>query len=229
MADPVMALVALWGLLGRLADLAGAALAFEAAAFAFVATDGFGRAMALVIVFFAGVSTTLGESLVLFLNRVRPWRFVLSLALTGAVYLANVLATAVTVKAGAFLLADARLDLAAIVGVQALAYAPRLMGVLVLMPYAGQALSRLLDLWTLALTVFGLRVGLDIHLVLAAGAALGGWMLMQLLLMLFGAPLTALMQRLRRLVSGSALDLDPSDVAASLARKARDLVGGDRR
>jgi hypothetical protein len=229
MADPVMALVALWGVLARLLDLAAAAIAFDGAAFAYVAGSAFGRSMALVIVFFAGVSQTLGESLVLFLNRVRPARFLLSLVLTGLVYVANVIATAASLVVGALLIWDLRLDLPTIVGIQALAYAPRLFGMLVLMPYLGQPIHRGLEVWVLALTIFGLTVGLQIPVALAAGSALSGWIVMQVLTILFGAPLTALLQRLRRLVSGSPLDVDPRDLAASLTEKARDVFGREDR
>lgn len=229
MADPIMALATFGGLFQRTLDLAAAGMTFERAAFQAVAGSAGARNMAIVIVFFAGVSQTLGESLVLFLNRVRPARFLASLALTGLVFVANVIATAVSLQIGALLLAEVRLELPAIIGIQALANAPRLVGVLVLMPYLGQLVSRILDVWVLALTVFGLHFGLQIPIFIAAGAALAGWIVMQLLLMLFGAPLSALVGRMRRFVSGSPLELDPRNLAASLTEKAKELVSRENR
>ncbi|XDE63045.1 hypothetical protein AB3M80_02495 [Arthrospira platensis BEA 1257B] len=42
-----------------------------------------GRGLALTIVLVAGVSQAIGQSIVLFINRVRPFRFVLSLGIDG--------------------------------------------------------------------------------------------------------------------------------------------------
>lgn len=208
--------------------LAGGALTFEADAFRAAASETLARNLAIVLVFFAGVSKTFGESLVLFLNRVRPGRFLLSLVLTGVVLVSNVLATAVTLLLGTFLVPGVSVGLDPLIGILALANAPHLFGAFVLMPYVGQGLARLIEVWVLALTVFGLHLGLAIPLVLAAAAALSGWIVMRLLLILFGEPLSRLNGLLHRRVSGSPLDLDPRRLVEDLLEIARGGRGDGR-
>lgn len=223
---PVTPFLAFLGFLGETLALAAEALGFGHAAFEYVADEPWGWSLAIVIVFFAGVSQTFGESLVLFLNRVRPWRFVLSLLLTGVVYVAYVVATAWTLRLGTMLVPGVSVRLDPVIGILALANAPHLFGVLVLMPYLGGAIARLIEVWVLALTIFGLHVGLDIPVLLAGLSALSGWIVMRLLMALFGGPLSRLHAALRRRVSGSALDLDASTMVDSLVARARESIGG---
>ena len=88
-----------------------AAMGFEAAAFVRAASEPGTRDLALLAAYLAGVSQGIGHGVVLLLNRVRPARFLLSLALTGAIYLAGALVTAAATLLAADLVFGMRLGL----------------------------------------------------------------------------------------------------------------------
>ena len=72
------------------------------------------------------------------------------------------------------------------VRVLGLAYAPLLFGVLVFLPYIGPALARLLRVWVLLAAVTGTSVVFGLVPMVAAVAAVTGFLARWLLLRLFG-------------------------------------------
>ena len=72
----------------------------------------------------------------------------------------------------------------------ALAHAPRLLGALTLAPYLGEWLDRLLEVWVLTSTLFGLHHGLGLPLRSAAVSALLGWIAVRVMALVLGRPLT---------------------------------------
>src|SRR5207247_10440129 len=69
-------------------SLATGAMRLDPAAFTAMDTPGTGL-LAATILFLAGVSEALGQSVVLLANRVKPGRFVLSLLLTGVLFIVS--------------------------------------------------------------------------------------------------------------------------------------------
>lgn len=222
-------LTALVSMLGDAIGLAMRAMAFDAHAFQQVAASDRARLLALLAVFFAGVSQALGHSVVLFLNRVGPWRLCLSLALTGGIYLAAVLVTATCILLASTLIADVGPGFGAVFGVIALAFAPRLLGLMTLAPYLGETVDHILDTWVLVLVIFGLQAGLAVPLWLAAGAAGLGWAIAWASRLLFGAPLSRLIAAMRRITAGRSLDLEVKSIAAFLIARARSAARGGRK
>jgi hypothetical protein len=201
------------------------ALGFEAAAFRRVATDPGARDLALIAVYLAGVSQGVGHGVVLFLNRVPPGRFVLSLALMGGIYLAGALATAVAAPLLADLAFGRDVAFLPTVAVIALAHAPRLLGFLTLAPYLGEMLDRLLDVWVMTLMLFGLHHGIGLPLHGAAALALLGLGSVRLLTLVLGRPLTAIANAARHAAAGGPLTLDARTIVDALKAQAR---GGRR-
>ncbi|MEZ5892619.1 MAG: hypothetical protein R3C58_05685 [Parvularculaceae bacterium] len=74
------------------ADLAVNAIRVSPAAFARAAHSAEAQSAALTIAFLAGVSEMLGQSVILVLNRVALYRFLASLAFTGATYVMTAIA-----------------------------------------------------------------------------------------------------------------------------------------
>lgn len=115
-------------------------------------------AAALWIPFFAGVSELVGQAYVLAARRIGGARAVASFALTGLVHV-----IAVGVWASAcylFLELDhIKTDtLATLLGVIALGYAPRLLGVFTIAPFFGEVLGRVLDAWAMACVAWGIWI-----------------------------------------------------------------------
>jgi hypothetical protein len=201
-----------------------AAMGFHAAAFARVAADPAARDLALLTVYLAGVSQGVGHGVVLFLNRVPPGRFALSLALTGAIYLSSALATAAATLAVADLAFGRDLAFLPTIGVIALAHAPRLLGFLTLAPYLGELLDRLLDAWVLTLVLYGLHRGIGLPVQTAALLALLGWATIRLLSLVFGRPLTFLVGAARHAAAGGPLPLNARNLVEALKKQAREAA-----
>lgn len=209
--------------------LAGAAMVFDPGAFARAAAGGDGARLALLVAYLAGLSQAVGHGAVLFLNRVRPIRFGISLLLMAAIYLASALSVAVF----AILVADwgmgRTLGFLPTLAVIALAHAPRLLGALTLTPYFGETLDRVLDAWIVLLVVFGLNTGLGLPLGAAAMLALFGWLALRLFWLAFGQPLTVVVDSVRRGVAGEPLTLTLQNLVEALKERARGGAGPDGR
>lgn len=205
-----------------------AAMSFDREAFVRVAEDPGARNLALLVLYFAGGSQGLGHGVVLFLNRVPPRRFLLSLALMAAIFLASV----VVVAATSLLLADVafRRELAFLptIAVLSLAHAPRLLGFLTLAPYFGELFDRILGVWVLMLTLFGLSVGIGLPVYGAALLALLGWVMARALSLAFGRPLTMLSNAAKRLAAGAPLTLNAQNLVEALKQQAREAAARRR-
>ena len=208
--------------------LAGDAMGFSAGAFARAAVSGEAQTAALLIAFLAGVSEMLGQSVLLVVNRVALYRFLASLAFTGVTYVSTALAWALCAVAVAPLTRLGALgpaEIAGVIGVVSLAFAPRLFGFLAIAPYFGLALGNLLEALAMALAVFGLHAGFGLPLGAAAFCGGAGWLVSFLVRSYLGHALAKPLGRVRLLVSGSPLDRSPQQIIDDLAR----ALGGDGR
>ena len=105
------------------------------------------------IVFLGGASTLLGQSVVLFLNRVRKGRFFFSLVVNGLLYLLQFTVWGIVIYVVALFLFEktpTRSDVLLLIG---LSTAPYVLGFLALIPYMGPFIGKLLSVWVFLLQV----------------------------------------------------------------------------
>jgi hypothetical protein len=197
------------------------AMGFSADAFRRVAAGDRARDLVVLVVYLAGISLGIGNGVVLFLNRVPPLRFALSLALTGAIHLVGALVTTATALFVAEVVVGRDLDFVPTLAVIALAQAPLLLGFLTLAPYFGELLERCLDVWVLMLVLYGLHQALGMTVQGAALLALLGWASTRVLTVALGRPLTRVVAALRRAVAGGPLTLDSRNLIETLKAEAR--------
>ncbi len=114
-----------------------------------------GNRLAVLIVVLAGVSEALGNSVVLFINRVRFSRFALTLAISGLLHAVTYLFWTASVYTVAGLVFGVDAGFGAVARIVALAQAPRILGFLQFLPLFGrpvglvlQVLSFLAVLWS---------------------------------------------------------------------------------
>ncbi|MFT4109241.1 hypothetical protein [Propionicimonas sp.] len=168
--------------------------------------------ISITIAMLAGISTLLGNSVVLFLNRIRGWRFAVSLVINGISMVALFVAQAVVIAVIGYLVTGDRLSLANAARAVMLATAPLLFGFLELAPYVGPGIARVLQVWSLlALWVI---VGVIYQVgywpaLLITGL---GWGVMQGLSWALARPLTALGNGVWRALSGSPTLLTAQDI-----------------
>ena len=146
------------------------ALRLDPAAFRAIDQSDHGLRQALVILLIAGASETLGQSVVLVLNRVSRGRFFLALLLGGVELILEALVWIVSVWILGGILAPARPPFFSAVRVIGLAFAPLVLGVFVFFPYIGPPIGRLLRLWVLLAAVVGISVVFG-----GVGDAVGRW------------------------------------------------------
>jgi len=168
--------------------------------------------VAMAVAALAGISTLLGDSVVLFLNRVRGWRFVVTLLLNGVAMIGLYAVQAVVIAIIAPLVVGHSPGPSVILRGVMIAAAPMVFGFLALVPYAGPGITRLLQAWgvlTLWLVVdamfqVGLFTGLLVTLI--------GWGVMQLLSWGLSRPVSWVGDWIWRVVTGKPAMMTGQDL-----------------
>lgn len=188
------------------------ALTLEPRLFEVVLRNPSANSVVLGIVFLAGASTLLGQSVVLFVNRVRRGRFVFSLALNGAIYIISYLVWGATIAlVGRFLFNDPP-SFAAVIRMVGLSTAPLIFGFFILIPWMGPFIGRVLNIWSFLILINVVEYGFQVSLFYALVCVGLGWLFMMLLNSFIGRPVVALRNRLWHTVMGSSLDASTEDL-----------------
>ncbi len=143
----------------NLAQLVGGALMLNRAAFESIEQTPNATRYALIVLMLAGASESVGQSAVLFVNRVSRVRFVIAIAAGGIGLAFEVLIWAVGMWLVAGILQAARPpSLGSALHVTGLAYSPLLFGFLGFLPALGILVERLLRVWVFLAAVVGATV-----------------------------------------------------------------------
>lgn len=193
---------------GTLADLIAGALALDAETFALAQQAQWGLWAALIIVMAAGVSQALGQSIVLFANRVKRHRFVASLMLSALIYTVGYLTWTASVWLVGAHLFHSETAFRAVAQAVGIGYSAQLFSFFVLTPYFGALISALLSLWTLLAILVAVQVTLQLTALQALLCSALGWVLWQVLQRTIGRPVVKLARALRRYISGVPLVTD---------------------
>lgn len=158
--------------------------------------------MSMAVAALAGASTLLGDSVVLFLNRVRGWRFAITMLLNafGFVLLYSLQALVIAIVGP--LVVGHGPGLEAVTRGVMLATAPLVFGFFVLIPYLGPAIARVLQAWGLLVLWLVVDVLFQTDLWTALLVTAIGWAVMQLLSWSLSRPVAWIGDRIWRLVSG---------------------------
>ncbi len=170
------------------------------------------------VVFLAGASTLLGQSVVLFVNRVRRGRFVMSLVFNGIVFIVSYFVWGLTIAVIGQLLFPDELSVWGVVRMVGLSTAPLIFGVFILIPWMGPFIGKILNIWSFLILVSVVEFGFQVGLVRALIVVGIGWLIMMLLNNVIGRPIVALRNRLWRLVAGTSLDADTQDLLLQFSK-----------
>ncbi len=193
------------------------ALALDPNVFQFVEDYPQSTWVVLGIVFLAGVSTLLGHSAVLFINRVRRSRFVISLIVNGLVYIISYAVWGFVVYVAARVLFEANPPLSQFLRIMGLSTAPLVFGFFVLIPWMGPFVGKVLNIWSFLILIAIVQFQFEIGFwgsVLVVGL---GWLASLALNNTIGKPLVAVRNRLSRLITGSSLDASAEDILLHFA------------
>lgn len=159
-------------------------------------------AAALVLAVVAGASLTLGQSVVLFANRIPRGRFLVALLAGALLYVARIVLWACSIWIVGLISPRHALPLDATLLAVCFGQAPQLFAFFEMLPYVGTSLRRVLDAYSLIVVVAGLRVMLDVPVRAALLAAGLGWLLQAFLSGLLERPLSGMRSWMWRVVSG---------------------------
>lgn len=165
----------------------------------------------------AGVSTLAGHSAILFLNRVRGWRFWASFLLGGLFMILLYAAQGVLLWVVAPLVTGTSVGIATAASIAMASTAPMMLGITELFPHLGMYFGRVLQGWTLlclwSLTLMAYASTWWQSLIATALA----WLAMQLASRLLSAPISWATGHVIKLVTGSTLVIQAHDVLAGSA------------
>ena len=165
------------------------------------------------IVFLAGMSMLLGQSLILFVNRVRRGRFFFSLLINGIVFLITYAVWGLFVAFIAWLMFDVTpAGLVIVVFLVGLSTAPLVFGFLILIPYMGPAIGKVLSVWQLLIMTTAVQFTFSVGFIQAALCVGLSWLLMLLVSNTIGVPVVKLRNAIYRKVTGSDLDATTQDI-----------------
>ncbi|HEY9752017.1 MAG TPA: hypothetical protein V6C46_03645, partial [Coleofasciculaceae cyanobacterium] len=190
--------------LSQFGELVGGAFALQAAAFQRVtALPDFW--LALLVVLLAGLSLAVGQSIILFINRVKPIRFVFSLLLNAILFVFGFLFLVFSTWLICQLPWSVQVSFPTLVKVIGLAYAPLLFSFLGALPYLGYPILALLSVWNLLAIVAGFAALTSISWAAAFSYVAFGWFVKQVLENTIGKPIAQLGKELANRVAGVEL------------------------
>jgi hypothetical protein len=186
-----------------------------------LAAEKAGDMVVVALAVLAGGSLLAGQSVILFVNRLRPGRFVFSLAFHGAIFALELAFWAATVWLCACLLFGSNQPIAVALRIVGLGSAPLLFGILVAVPYLGTPIAWGLRIWSLLVMLMLVRATFGYAIWQALLCAALGWLLIQATTHLAGRPLAALRDWLWRVATGTAFDTNEQALVAAATRELR--------
>jgi hypothetical protein len=184
--------------------------------FEIVAAERWSGWVVLAIAILGGASLLIGQSVILFVNKVRPGRFALSLVINGVMFAFSLTGWAAAIWLLSRLLGMS-LPFHPVMRMTGVGAAPYVWGFLVLIPWAGPFIGRVLSVWSLLIVITGMRYLYGtpfLKTLLICGA---GWLLIVLVNYTVGRPIVALRDRIYRAAAGSDLNTKVTDLLTTFS------------
>ena len=203
-------------MLERFWEVLGYVFALNEEAFRIATSAPVGLQLALLVVLLAGLSQGIGQCIVLFLNQVKPVRFVFSLLINAVLFAFGFLALVGSTWLITLVPWSVHVSFAALVTVLGLAYAPLLFAFLGAMPYLGVPILSVLSIWNLLAMVVGFGAITNLGLGESFGYVAFGWIVLQVLQNTIGRPIASLGKRIANVAAGVTLVTDRRDIVAAM-------------
>ena len=197
-------------------DVLAGALALSGDAFRQTAAMPSGLTPSLLVVFVAGLSEAIGQSVVLFVNRVTPVRFLVSLLISAALFVVGYLVLVLTAWLVTLLPWSVHVPLYTLFVVFAMSYAPILFGCFGALPYLGRPLLWGLSIWHLLALVVGFSAVSGTPLLVAAAYVAFGWGVVQIVQHTIGQPLANLGRDIANAAAGVTLATESDEIVAAI-------------
>lgn len=173
--------------------------------------------LALAVVFLAGLSQAVAQSIILFVNQVKPLRFVLSLVLAALLFVAGYLFWALSIWLTSRWFLDRSISWQAVTDSLAFSYLPLVFSFFGAMPYLGVPVLRLLLVWNLLAVVVGFAVLANLTAIQAVGHVVLGWIVLLVLQQTVGQPIVNLGRWLTNRTAGVKLVVNRGQLKTLIA------------
>lgn len=185
----------------NLMNLISGALILEPKVFEGVYTGAYSNALVLTVLFLTALSQTLGQSMVLLLNQVPPFRFILSVLIAAVSFMVGIFVWAVIIRLISQFLFDFHHSFTDVFYGVAFGQTPLIFSFLVLMPYFGIFVHHVLRVWTLLAVTVALSV-FDLQIWQVLISTFIGWALIELFYLTMGRPISVISNWLWYLQTG---------------------------
>lgn len=222
-------LTSVGGFIAAMWDVIVGVLKLDPNIFATVITTDGGGWVALAVLFVAGILDMLGQSVVLFANRVSPRRFGVSLFMSGFMLIFSILVWAISIwlVVRFIFFLDGRL--ANIFILVALSQAPLVFGVFSLFPYLGNFVYHAVRVWSLLALVVAVKAVAGAVFWQGILACLIGWAFVQFIIHMPFLRIKAIDAWLWRVMTGTKEKLDTQMLADRLAAERGKLLHRGKR
>ena len=183
-------------------SLVGGVLRLDPAVFQTVNTVGTQDLVLFWIVLIAGMSWMIGQSIVLFANRVKPQRFFIAIFMGGIRFVLEVALVGLSVALLGVWLGRIEIDFTRTFQTISLAYAPYWLAFLILIPYFGLKIEKLLKVYLFLTLVTALQVAFQASFSRAVIQALIVFGIAAIVNIVLSRLLTPLANAIMRFVSG---------------------------
>lgn len=193
-------------------ELVFGALTLNREAFKLITTLPWGTRAALYVVLIAGLSGAIAQGIVLFINRVKPLRFILSIGIATILFAFSYIFWGLSTWIASYLLFRRQDSLDLVARTLGLSYAPQILSFFIALPYLGVPISIVLSIWSFLTFLIGLKVALGIGTWQAFWCGVLGWIVFQVLQRTIGRPVKAIGRWLKNSVAGVDLVTDLKQV-----------------
>ncbi|MGI0485236.1 hypothetical protein ACN4EK_07345 [Pantanalinema rosaneae CENA516] len=178
-----------------------------------------GLEVALAITLLAGLSQAIGQGIILFVNRVKPFRFVLSLIISAVLFGFGWIFWVLSTWVACNVLFRLHPSLIAVGQSLGLSYAPQIFSFFIALPYLGVPVSIALSIWSFLAFLTAMQATLGLSLWQAFWCGVLGWMMLQVLQRTIGRPVAKTGQWLANQVAGVKLVTDLKELERLVHRE----------
>jgi signal transduction histidine kinase len=179
---------------------------------------------AFLILVLSIISLLIGNSVVLFANRVSHTQFIRSLLAFTFLFLLSFLFWVFSVQVLADLLFGVRKPFVDVFVIVSHSFTPFLLGFLILLPHLGHYLYALLRVWVVINLIINVAQVYEVGLLQALAVSMLGWVLLELITSLSFLQLDAIKRWFLKITTGKAEYRDPNDLVMEYVRAQRLLM-----
>jgi hypothetical protein len=180
--------------------------------------------MVFIVFILSVLSLTIGNSVVLFANRVSRTQFIRSLVVFTFLFALSLFLWTLSIRVLAVLFFDKHRSQTDVFLLVAASYTPFLLGFLILLPHLGYYLYALLRIWVTVNLILNVMAVYQFNIVQAIVVSLLGWLLMELVSSSSFLRLDDMKKWFLKFTTGRAEYKDPDDLVLEFVKKQRQLA-----